>query len=93
VKKPAVSAVKAENVVALGVRRQDHPWRDLPAREISAEAWQRFRGYVGEIFEALGMDLDTPGTRRPYFEAPYAALPGTGTTPAIDPMKTMRPPP
>jgi GTP cyclohydrolase IA len=32
-------------------------------RQIEPEDWQRFRGYVGEIFEALGMDLDTPGTR------------------------------
>ncbi len=32
-------------------------------RQISPEEWRRFRGYVGEIFAALGMDLDTPGTR------------------------------
>ena len=32
-------------------------------RQIEPEQWLRFRGYVGEIFSALGMDLDTPGTR------------------------------
>jgi GTP cyclohydrolase I len=32
-------------------------------RQIDAKEWRRFRGYVGEIFAALGMDLDTPGTR------------------------------
>jgi GTP cyclohydrolase IA len=32
-------------------------------RQIDPEEWLRFRGYVGEILIALGMDLDTPGTR------------------------------
>jgi GTP cyclohydrolase I len=32
-------------------------------RQIEPEEWRRFRGYIGEIFAALGMDLDTPGTR------------------------------
>jgi GTP cyclohydrolase I len=32
-------------------------------RQIDPEEWHRFRGYIGEIFAALGMDLDTPGTR------------------------------
>jgi GTP cyclohydrolase I len=42
----------------------DFRTRDYGApREIDAEEWRRFRGYVGEIFAALGMDLDTPGTR------------------------------
>ena len=36
---------------------------DLPEREIAPEDWDRYRSVVGEIFEALGMDLDTPGTR------------------------------
>jgi GTP cyclohydrolase I len=38
-------------------------WAALPQRDISREDWQRYRRAVGEIFEALGMDLDTPGTR------------------------------
>jgi GTP cyclohydrolase I len=32
-------------------------------REVPAEEWRRFEGYIGEIFAAFGMDLDTPGTR------------------------------
>lgn len=32
-------------------------------REITAEEWARFESYVAEIFSALGMDLDQPGTR------------------------------
>ena len=36
----------------------------LAPRLIEAADWQRFEGYVGEIFTALGMDLDTPGTER-----------------------------
>jgi GTP cyclohydrolase I len=31
-------------------------------RRLSAEEWERFERYVGEIFTAFGMDLDTPGT-------------------------------
>ena len=42
-------------------RRPD--WAELPLREIAPEDWARYRGAVGEIFEAFGMDLDTPGTR------------------------------
>jgi GTP cyclohydrolase I len=38
-------------------------WAALPEREISREDWQRYRHAIGEIFEAFGMDLDTPGTR------------------------------
>jgi len=40
-----------------------HAWADLPEREISPADWERFRRNIAEIFEALGMDLDTPGTR------------------------------
>jgi GTP cyclohydrolase I len=63
VEKPAISAVQPDNVIELGAAHDEHPWSDLPAREIPPEDWQRFRGYVAEIFEAFGMDLDTPGTR------------------------------
>jgi GTP cyclohydrolase I len=31
-------------------------------RPVGAEERERFHGYLAEIFEALGMDLDTPGT-------------------------------
>lgn len=39
------------------------PGVDLQHRHISDEQWGRFEGYMGEIFAALGMDLDTPATR------------------------------
>ena len=32
-------------------------------REIAPEDWLRYRDNLGEILAALGMDLDTPGTR------------------------------
>ena len=32
------------------------------SRLISEADWHRYEGYVGEIFAALGMDLNTPGT-------------------------------
>jgi GTP cyclohydrolase I len=33
-------------------------------RDITADQWRRFEGYVAEIFQALGMQLSTPGTVR-----------------------------
>ncbi len=41
------------------------PWhdRDERGREISEVDWRRYERYVGEIFGAMGMELDTPGTR------------------------------
>ena len=32
-------------------------------RELSPEQWSRFEGYMGEIFTALGLNQDTPGTK------------------------------
>lgn len=32
-------------------------------RELSPEQWERFEGYMAEIFLAFGMNADTPGTR------------------------------
>jgi len=55
-------AVERDNVVEL----EAHPrgaWAELPEREIAPEDWARYRATIGEIFEAFGMDLDTPGTR------------------------------
>jgi GTP cyclohydrolase I len=49
-----------ENVVELAGH---HAWtRSLP-REIDPADWHRYRRNMAEIFEALGMELDTPGTR------------------------------
>lgn len=38
-------------------------WERTKPREIPEEQWIRFEKYMAEIFEAFGMDLDTPGTR------------------------------
>jgi GTP cyclohydrolase IA len=48
-------------------------------RDIGAEEWARYERYVGEIFAAFGMDLDTPGTRdtpRRFLRAVYDATAG-----------------
>jgi GTP cyclohydrolase I len=49
--------LNAENVVEL------HHWAEARPRHISNDDWHRYLRYLGEIFAALGMDLDTPGTR------------------------------
>jgi GTP cyclohydrolase I len=49
----------------------DELWEELAhapappaaARSIPSEDWERYRGYVGEIFGAMGLPLDTAGTR------------------------------
>jgi GTP cyclohydrolase I len=50
-----------------------------PERNVSAEDWKRYERYVGEIFSAFGMDLDTPGTvqtPRRFLQALYDATAG-----------------
>jgi GTP cyclohydrolase IA len=37
-------------------------WDPEGARDVTPEDWNRYERYVGEIFAAFGMDLDTPGT-------------------------------
>ena len=39
-------------------------WEKARQRMISPDKWTKFEGYAAEIFEAMGMDLDTPGTRQ-----------------------------
>ena len=56
-------AGEPDNVVELEAALNRAAWADLPEREIAPEDWARYRSSVGEIFEAFGMDLDTPGTR------------------------------
>jgi GTP cyclohydrolase IA len=51
----------ADNVIGLPDARTC--WFDLPPREIADGDWERFRSSVAEIFEAFGMDLETPGTQ------------------------------
>jgi GTP cyclohydrolase IA len=38
-------------------------WETTRPRTLNPEQWEKFEGYAAEIFSALGMDLDTPGTR------------------------------
>jgi GTP cyclohydrolase I len=40
-----------------------HTHAPVEGRDIAPEDWDRYRGYVGEIFGAMGLALDTPGTR------------------------------
>jgi len=53
--------MEPDNVIELDDAR--HAWAEEARRAISPEDWARYRGAIAEIFEALGMDLDTPGTR------------------------------
>jgi GTP cyclohydrolase I len=39
-------------------------FKRLRPRHITPEQWGRFEGYMTEIFAAMGMPLDTPGTAR-----------------------------
>ena len=39
-------------------------WEKVTERHIDDATREKFEGYVAEIFSALGMDLDTPGTER-----------------------------
>jgi GTP cyclohydrolase IA len=55
--------VEPDNVVELDRAHRRADWADLAEREIAPEDWARYRAAVGEIFEAFGMDLGTPGTR------------------------------
>ena len=55
-------------------------------RDLSPEDWARYERYVGEIFSAFGMDLDTPGTRatpRRLLEALYDATAGYDGDPKL----------
>ncbi len=54
-------------------------WEQVSPRRFDDADWLRFRGYVGEIFSAFGMELDTPGTERTperFLKALYDATSG-----------------
>jgi GTP cyclohydrolase I len=42
----------------------DVRWDVVRPRSVAPDQWERFQGYVAEIFGAFGMDLETPGTER-----------------------------
>lgn len=55
-------------------------------RELSDEQWAKFEGYVGELFRALGMAVDEPGTRetpRRFLRALYDATEGYEGDPKV----------
>ncbi|MHB8507476.1 MAG: GTP cyclohydrolase I [Candidatus Dormibacteria bacterium] len=39
-------------------------WERSRPRDVSSEQWQRYKGYMTEIFTSFGMEMDTPGTDR-----------------------------
>lgn len=47
----------------LQIDPEDARWQIARPRSVSLEEWDRFQGYVTEIFHAFGMDLETPGTK------------------------------
>ena len=54
-------------------------WETTRPRTLNPELWQKFEGYAAEIFSALGMDLDTPGTKdtpRRFLHALFEATSG-----------------
>jgi GTP cyclohydrolase I len=55
-------------------------------RELSDQQWERFEGYVGEIFGAFGMDISQPGTKdtpRRFVRALYDATEGYEGDPKV----------
>jgi GTP cyclohydrolase IA len=61
-------------------------WHAAEARNIAPEDWDRFEAYMSEIFAALGMELDTPGTRgtpQRFLEALYDSTAGYDGDPKL----------
>ena len=56
--------VEVGRAAAFDDPEEPFPWDHISQRNIDPERWARFQGYMAEIFEALGMNLDTPGTHR-----------------------------
>jgi GTP cyclohydrolase I len=55
------------------------PGRADAPRDVTPKQWHRFEGYMSEIFTALGLDLDTAGTRetpRRFLKALYDSTAG-----------------
>jgi len=69
------------NIVELPAR-----WDHATPRHVDAGDFARFERYVGEILDAFGMDLDTPGTRdtpRRFLQALYDATSGYDGDPKL----------
>jgi GTP cyclohydrolase IA len=55
-------AQERDNVIELA-KAGPPEWSTPAPREVAPEDWERFAGYVSEIFESFGMELHTAGTR------------------------------
>ncbi len=80
----------ADNVIeigaAIGLPDARTCWFNLAGRDIADEDWARFRASMAEIFEAFGMDLETPGTRETperFLRALYEATAGYDGEPKL----------
>ena len=54
-------------------------WEQARPRHITPAQWTKYEGYAAEIFKAMGMDLETPGTRETptrFLRAMYEATAG-----------------
>ena len=59
---------------------------DVQTREISDEQFQKFEGYVAEMFSAFGLDLNTPATKdtpRRFVKALFEATEGYDGDPKL----------
>jgi len=62
------------------------PWHPREPRKLSAADWERFEGYVEEIFIAFGLEPNTPGTRETperFLRALYDATAGYDGDPKL----------
>jgi GTP cyclohydrolase I len=69
------------NVIELVARPEDAEPRDIAPAD-----WQRYERYVGEILSALGMELNTPGTRetpRRFLQAMFDSTAGYDGDPKL----------
>jgi GTP cyclohydrolase IA len=63
-----------------------HRAMELHQRSVSREQMQKFAGYMAEIFEAFGLDLNTPGTEETpqrFVEALFEATEGYDGDPKL----------
>ena len=61
-------------------------WEEARPRHITPAQWSKYEGYAAEIFKAMGMDLETPGTRETptrFLRALYEATAGYEGVPKL----------
>jgi GTP cyclohydrolase I len=75
----AASLDSSEESLIAGDAQEDREWERVNPRRVTPEQWRRFEKYMAEIFGALGMRLDTPGTEKTparYLQALFDATEG-----------------